>query len=190
MPSSLEVRLAHSNEADALAEVQITTWRSAYAHILPREFLASLCHATLTERFRELIEGETTAVWGAFLGGRAVGYAVLGEKHQPQHPGDFEIRALYVHPDAQSQGIGRALLYAGLKDAYAHGHRSAIVWAFSQNEPAKRFYTLLGGEWFAQSTFELGGMAYPDEGYLFPDLAALIERLHLKSPEASPNHAP
>lgn len=46
-----------------------------------------------------------------------------------------EICALYVHPDAQGQGIGKALL-----DQAKSAQSPLTLWTFQANEGAQRFY--------------------------------------------------
>lgn len=171
------VQRATTEQAKSLAEVQLLTWRQAYAQILPQEFLDTLDAGLFERNFQDLIAHPQMSVWGAWDGDQALGYAVLGPKNEPERPGDFEIRALYVRPEAQGRGVGQALLRQSLPYELEKGHRSAIVWSFTENRPARTFYASLGGKHVASSEFEIAGRRFPDEGYLFEDLRRLIERL-------------
>ena len=69
-------------------------------------------------------------VWVAERDGRVVGYIGFDP--------DW-INHLFVHPDAQGQGIGPGLLAKALED----GHRRRL-WTFQQNTRARRFYEARG----------------------------------------------
>jgi GNAT superfamily N-acetyltransferase len=55
-----------------------------------------------------------------------------------------EIGALYVHPDAEGTGLGRALLERGLGELAARGHADAALWTEERNAGPLRFYAHLG----------------------------------------------
>jgi putative acetyltransferase len=65
-------------------------------------------------------------VWVAEAGGRTLGYIAFDAAW---------IHQLYVHPDAQGQGIGPALLGKALADG-----RPRRLWTFQQNTLARKFY--------------------------------------------------
>ncbi|HEX4710557.1 GNAT family N-acetyltransferase [Phenylobacterium sp.] len=65
-------------------------------------------------------------IWVAEDGGRTLGYIAFDA---------VWINQLYVHPDAQGQGIGPALLAKALADG-----RSRRLWTFQQNTRARKFY--------------------------------------------------
>ncbi len=66
-------------------------------------------------------------VWVSDRGGRPVGFAALS---------DAKLEHLYVHPDAQGQGVGTALLDRA-KERRPKGFR---FWVFQRNVAARRFY--------------------------------------------------
>lgn len=73
---------------------------------------------------------ERGPIWGAWLGGRLIG-------HMAMSPGWID--HLYVEPERQRAGIGRALV--------AHGQRqqpALQLWCFQSNARARRFYAALG----------------------------------------------
>ena len=55
-----------------------------------------------------------------------------------------EIRALYVHPDWQGCGVGRALLDALTTALGACGYRAAVLWTMRDLTPTRRFYEANG----------------------------------------------
>jgi ribosomal protein S18 acetylase RimI-like enzyme len=58
--------------------------------------------------------------------------------------GDGEIHALYVHPDVQGRGIGRALLEKALEELKRRSHEEATLWSLAVNDRATAFYEANG----------------------------------------------
>ena len=76
----------------------------------------------IERRFRRVIETDPGGAWVAEEDGRPVGagLAILRE-------GLWGLSMLVVHPDAQSGGVGRALLDRALKESKARGHRLVVL---------------------------------------------------------------
>lgn len=169
-------RLATLDDIHDLARVHVDTWRSAYASIVPDDYLASLSYANRAERWREILlrtEG-TTATWVAEDEGQVVGFASVGPIREGPVGFDGEMYAIYVHPDYQGQGIGRHL--AGLAAAWLRdqGYRSMLVLVLADNQPARRFYEALGGRYVGQGSIVIGGADLREAAYGWDDLTALL----------------
>lgn len=72
----------------------------------------------------------------------------LGGLHWTKRRGEGmgEVYNLAVHPDAQGERLGAALLIAGLEHLRSVGCDEAILWVDMANESATRLYTSLGFE--------------------------------------------
>ncbi len=92
--------------------------------------------AVIERRFRYVIETDPGGAWLAEEDGRPVG-AALGILRE----GLWGLSMLVVHPDAQSGGIGRALLERALR--YGDGARGGII-ASSGDARALRAYARAG----------------------------------------------
>jgi GNAT superfamily N-acetyltransferase len=116
----MQIRPALLSEYRRLAEI----------HVLARYDMSYLPHIHTfisTEKWIRDIVLPSQSVWVAEVDGAAVGYAWLHEGL---------LRALYIHPSYQRQGIGTELLSEVKKNA-AGGF---LFWIFEANAAAIRFY--------------------------------------------------
>jgi ribosomal protein S18 acetylase RimI-like enzyme len=114
------LRLARTGEADTIADVFIASFR--------RLTFLPILHTD--DEIRNWIRSEMVPaheVWVAEADERVVGFAALTN--------DL-LGHLYVHPEAQNQGIGSALL-ENSKKRRPEGFR---LWVFQKNEGARRLY--------------------------------------------------
>ncbi len=133
-------------------------------------------------RWAERIDRDDQIVRVAVDTHGVVGFVCAGE------PG--QIRALAVHPDAQRQGHGSALLAAGLDDLVALGHPRAFVLVEPGDARAIAFYEARGWARVAEDRLERSvagfrrrwdldarGTGVADAAALVPDLDRLREAL-------------
>ena len=133
------IRRAAPADAQALAGVELRTFRRAYADLLDPQFLADMDLAERTAAWERALAERDQRLWVAEIEGRVVAYAVLRGAH---------LRALYVDPMAQGAGVGTRLL----TEAEAAGARELEV--FEGNGHGRLFYEDRGwrdagpaGEW-------------------------------------------
>ncbi|WP_313692925.1 GNAT family N-acetyltransferase [Halorarum halobium] len=179
----MEVRPVTSlEEYRGAMAVNRTAWRDAYGHILPAEVLDGFTvpeGRELRERYDDARrEGQTflVAVGGADDGSAArdadalgvAGFAqfVLDAALTKQFVGDDEVglRAVYVAPDRQGEGIGSRLLEAGV-DRIPDDAEALVLEAFRDNDAARGFYDSRGFTVRGEATFEVAGEAYPTVMY-------------------------
>lgn len=172
----VEVRFAAVEDAHAIAEVRIGTWRSAYRGIVPDTALAAL---SIDENAREWVDRlrRENSVMDTFVAvapdGRVVGYASCGPRRDG--PGTFagELYAIYVLDDAQGHGAGRALVRRVARRLEERGMPSMLLWVFEENTAGRAFYERLGGRLVGRQSFELGGKEMVEVAYGWEDTTAL-----------------
>lgn len=162
-PTSLVVRPAGPGDAEALAGVRIASWRAAYAGIVPAAVLEALDPDAEAARWRAAFATPRPAwVRAAFSGLPPLlsGFIIVGSARGDDLAGLGEVYAIYVDPEAQGRGIGRALMDAGVRGLATRGFAEAILWVFEANVPARGFYERMG--WAADGAakpFAIGGAA-------------------------------
>ncbi|WP_028636047.1 GNAT family N-acetyltransferase [Nocardioides sp. URHA0032] len=141
--SDVSVRVAWADDARAIAEVQLRTWRATYAGVLPAEALpsdveaaAAAWHAALSKprdaRNRVLVALERN---------RVVGFALTSPAADPDCDPvvDAELADLTVDPDARGQGHGSRLLQAAVDTMAADRFSRAVLWAIASDDALRTF---------------------------------------------------
>jgi ribosomal protein S18 acetylase RimI-like enzyme len=167
---TIVIRNATRDDADAITDVQVASWRAGYAHVFPDSVL-----------FAEDFDSLRRSFWNAwrFAPGHRVAVAVDGEhviafaSYGPERErargftGRGEIWAIYVHPDRWGTGVASELIDHTELRLQAEGFESAVLWVLDDNPRARAFYEKHG--WTASGlTAELddyGGDPVPEVEY-------------------------
>ena len=172
--SAITIRAARPGDARRIARLDVETWRAAYAGILATPFLVGLSTQRREVGWATVIEREPRDVRVAVNGeGEIIGFGSCGRnRDSAEHTG--EVFTLYVAPDWQNQGVGRALLHALFERLIAQGCASAIIWVLRDN-PGRFFYRRLGGREMRHKHFVVGGKRIEAAGYTWGDLPRYLE---------------
>jgi ribosomal protein S18 acetylase RimI-like enzyme len=138
-PEDVTIRPATTTDAEAIARVDIASWRGAYSEILPDSYLASLEVADRAGHWSATLTARGTNVLVAEDDGGTVGFTSVGpSRDEDAEPGDLEIYAIYLHPRAWGTGVARDLMRTALDDLTPGTVVS--LWIFEGNERAQHFY--------------------------------------------------
>jgi ribosomal protein S18 acetylase RimI-like enzyme len=144
-PSMTTVRQATSADADAIGSVQVETWTTAYAGLLPPETIDAFDVSARQALWRDGL-GRTprpgSATFVALVDNEVVGFATVGASHSEEGTG--ELYAIYVHPSRWGHGAGRALIERSETSLRESGFPEALLWVLQGNERAERFYRAAG----------------------------------------------
>jgi ribosomal protein S18 acetylase RimI-like enzyme len=172
--SAITIRAARPGDARRIARVDVETWRAAYAGILTTPFLVGLSTQRREIGWATVIEREPRDVRVAVdADGNLLGFGSCGRtRGNAEFAG--EVFTLYVAPDWQNQGIGRALLMSLFERLVAQGCKSVIIWVLRDN-PGRFFYQRLGGREVRHKGFMVGGKRTEAAGYAWRDLPRFLE---------------
>jgi GNAT superfamily N-acetyltransferase len=163
------IRRASREDAAAIARVQVASWRSTYAGLVPDSYLAAMDPEELARKWDLLIEAgkdffhvaeDETGVFGFISGGPI---------REPIDGYDAELHTIYLLSDRQRNGTGRLLVETLVRDLRTARFRSMVVWVLAQN-PAVQFYQRLGANEVSRRTVEIGGVSLDDRVLGWPDL--------------------
>lgn len=173
----IRIRAATVADARGIAEVHVGGWRESYAGIVPDGYLAAL---SVEERERMWARGLGDPDHPSFVyvaeddAGSTVGFASGGPRRDGDPAYAGELYAIYLLRACQGQGAGRRLMAAVARRLAESDIRSMLLWVFAEN-PARRFYESLGGQYLAEQQFELGGRMLTEVAYGWRDTSALYE---------------
>ncbi|WP_341995499.1 GNAT family N-acetyltransferase [Microbacterium sp. LWH7-1.2] len=133
------IREPRSEEASAIADVHVATWKEAYSHLLPEDYFSEeyiagrhrMWHHVLTHPRDDML------VRVAETDGAIVGFAWVGPGggiNGEEPPRDRLLYAIYVQAAHYGTGVGQALLDGTLGDG------PAMLWVAKKNPRASAFY--------------------------------------------------
>ena len=180
MPPQFTIRQATSDDAAAIARVQVASWQDTYRGIVPQEFLDSIGVGDWTERrFRELASPGTGACSHvAEVGNEVVGWAYSGPNRDQDSIYAGELYAIYLLPEYQRRGIGLALTVSAAESLIESGINSMLLWALAENWPARRFYETIGGKHIREQQITIGNTLLLEVAYGWKELNQLIAMRH------------
>ncbi len=135
------IRAADVSDAERIARVHVSSWREAYADLVPGEHLPG---HDAQARARDWAEHLTnpprgSSTWVATEGETVLGFAALGpSRDEDADRTTLEIYAIYLEPSAWGRGVARDLMRTVLAAVPAEG--VVTLWAPDGNERARHFY--------------------------------------------------
>ena len=143
------MRPARPEDAERVAAVQLSTWRTAYA-FLPAEALDVPAEqaAALWLRAIELPPTPTHRLLVAMEGAALVGFAASGP--DDEDPALVEVSTLLVEPRWGRRGHGSRLLAATVDHWQQDGAATAVAWVWERDTASRSFLT--GAGWDLDGT--------------------------------------
>ncbi len=179
----ITVRKAEQGDAAAMGRVYVDAWRDAYPGLLADAGLLAMSPERQAFAWARTISRQSDDNF-VLVAERSrygiVGLASGGRCRDRDARHDGEVYALYIDPNHQRGGAGRALLegmFAALREA---GCRDGIIWALAGN-PARTFYEQIGGIEVAHRSAETFGECHEEVGFEFPELCLLQSESVLRS---------
>ncbi len=172
----MKIRAAKIEDDADLAKVQIESYRTAYAHIFPKEYLDHFTHEEQTQDWRDLISAnQTDVLLVAVIADEVIGYA-LGHALPKEVEGfDSELMSLHVRHSYHRQNVGRGLVCEIAEELKRQGCASLMLWVLEENSLARGFYEHLGGVQFGKKEAEFGEhIKLFEVGYGWKEIADLI----------------
>ncbi|HET7231890.1 MAG TPA: GNAT family N-acetyltransferase [Longimicrobium sp.] len=174
------IRPAHPDDADAIAAVQVASWKSSYRGVVADSFLDAMTVGERPRYWRGLIErGEGLAWVAQDESGAAVGFVIGGANRRTEPyaaPFSAELYSIYLLGNHQRGGTGTRLVRTLVAGLLERGERSMVVMTL-EGIPAGAFYQRLGARLLGGEPVEIGGERYGAVAYGWDDLAALGRRL-------------
>jgi GNAT superfamily N-acetyltransferase len=174
--SPVEIRLATVEDAWAIAEAHVASWRATYPGIVPQHYIDSLKVEEFADRWwTRIVARSEMVIYVADCTGVICGFASGGPARAEIVDFSGELYAIYLSPGAHSKGIGARLFWTVAEHLHCAGHRSMYVWVLEEN-PSRGFYEHMGGSRLSSAEIEIGGKPLTEVSYGWPDIAAAMNR--------------
>ncbi len=138
---TIRLRPARPEDLPAIRDLQIASWRHAYAGLLPESFLETEVLDVLGERWARMPEPHWF-VDTAWIGGALAGFVSVDRN---RGPGAY-VDNLHVARASQGHGAGRQLMAGAARRLEAEGAGRLWLTVIRENEGARAFYRRIGGQ--------------------------------------------
>jgi len=175
------IRPAQYEDAEAIAHVQVESWKTTYAGIVPQAFLDTFDIPQRIPKWHDLLSTPNSPIFVAQdkdPTSTIVGFISGGPTREQSVPPDAprydaELYAVYLLESSQRHGLGRTLTQTLAAALNQQGFQSLLVQVLEQN-PAVTFYQHLGAVEIARTTIHIGGADLPELTLAWPSLAPLL----------------
>ena len=183
----MKILPATTRDAAALADIQVNSYRTAYAGLMPADYLAHFSLEEQEQDWRDLLAEPTGDILlvAEIASGEIAGYAVgrpgpveipapQAGQGLPEGAYDAELVSLHVRRTMHKQGIGRALVRATARALQEQGCASLALFVLAGN-PACGFYERLGGQLVGEKRWTMDDFDFEvvEAAYGWPKIAAL-----------------
>lgn len=140
------IRSAQIGDEEAIANIHILAWQTAYNKFMSEEYLSSLSVHERTEGWRAALANPGKGKYlVATTDGSIRGFAVYGPaRDEDLDDSSSELVALNVHPDSWRRKIGYSLVSAVLDNTSLENYDSIHLWVIKGNTPAIKLYESFG----------------------------------------------
>ena len=134
-------------DAAAIADLHVRSWRVAYRGIVPDPILDGMSVEARRDFWIRTIGRASSdpsaeaRIWVVEDAGPVVGFAATRpSRDDDAKPGTGEVNSIYLAPEAWGRGLGGALLTCAADDLRARGFAPLILWVIEANTRGRRFY--------------------------------------------------
>lgn len=176
-------RKSRVEDVEAIIDVNIKTWQTAYKGIIDDHLLHGLNdnRQAKVDKFKE--EFGTREAGGrlimqivAEVDGQVVGFINFGSNRDDVNVPEArmaEVFAIYILESHQKLGIGRALIKEAANELMRSGlYDKLVIWTLKDN-PSRGFYERLGGKQTYMKKISIGDQTLDEVGYLYSSLDML-----------------
>lgn len=140
----VEIRPAGLEDAHVISRLHTRSFRAAYEHLPETRRSLEKGDERRVAFWAEILAQRNESTLVAIVDDRLIGFIRIGPS--PDDDADEttgHIFSVHVDPDLTGSGVGSRLVEAAVSELSLK-HRTATLWALSENEPAHRFYERLG----------------------------------------------
>jgi ribosomal protein S18 acetylase RimI-like enzyme len=155
------IREAEMKEVNAIAEIIVASWKTAYSGIIDPEYSNSLKQDKFIKIFTDNILNKKEKILvndDNGVNGFVSGIILENSKY------DCEIIGLYIKPEYQRKGIGKKLVKEIIKYFKSKNKKNLIIWTLN-NAKNNNFYERIGCRKIEYKNMEIGEKEYEGVGF-------------------------
>lgn len=132
-------------DEEALAQIQTESWKAGFRSILSADVLQERTRIDrVTEMYRRLLDKNIGNGYLLKVGGQPHCLAWWDATREDDMPGYAELICIHSLPNQWRKGYGSRMMTAVLHDMAAAGYQKVMLWVFTDNDRARRFYEAHG----------------------------------------------
>jgi ribosomal protein S18 acetylase RimI-like enzyme len=178
IPPGYEIREARMSDAQDIAYVHVTTWKTSYKGIVEQTYLDAISYDDRLALRKKILNENSGVHFVATFHSRVIAFYDAGSfrfhknqkvtEKQLKHRNEAgEIYAIYILQEHQHQGVGRALFQLSKSKLKECGLTPYIAWVLKDNHQAIKFYENMGGELVDEVSVMIGNSQYIEIAYRF-----------------------
>lgn len=165
MNTSLLIRPASTTDIPVIRHIAHHTWPVAYGQLLSKEQLDYMLDLMYSVQSLEEQMNKGHQFYLAELDGKPHGFASVSDEGDNR----YKLNKLYVLPDTQKTGAGKALLQQAITFAKENKARQLFLQVKKDN-PSKGFYDKQGFTVIGEVVLEIGNGYVMDDYYMGIDI--------------------
>ena len=140
-----QIRRAQPGDEAALAYIQTESWKAGFQDILPPDTLARFTQLDrVTAMYHRSLAPDQGNGYLLFVDGEPHCIAWWDKSREEDMPEYAELICLHSLPNRWRQGFGSKMMDAVLRDIREAGYSKVMLWVFTENPRARRFYEAHG----------------------------------------------
>ena len=138
------IRPLVESDFDTAIQIVNRNWKNIYVGYVNQGLLNDAGCQERSQQLREDFINHRLSEYVREESGQILGLLSMGTTADTDKASAFEIWRIYISAEAQGKGIGGQLLTFAEQTARANGYAEIIIWAFSKNTRAIKFYQTYG----------------------------------------------
>jgi GNAT superfamily N-acetyltransferase len=137
------IRPAIMSDAEAMARINIDSWRETYSGLIDQETLDAMTDEEYIAKWQRILRPENELNGFRFvaeIGSTMVGYVGAGLSRAKALGYDGELYALYLLKKYHGKGIGKALFLQAVREFKAWNMKSFHLYVLKANKVGRSFY--------------------------------------------------
>ena len=172
----MNIREATINDANSIANINISSWRVTYNGIMTDDFLNNMSIERNKKSWFKTISDSNKSHFIYVAEDRnknVIGFILGGKERSGNEKYKGEIYAVYIKNNFHRKGIGRQLVLTLIERLINENILTLLVWVLEEN-PACLFYKALGGKDISKKEIEIGGKKLIEVAFGWQDIHTIV----------------